>query len=120
MFIYLNIQSEPVQAYAYPEYSHVGCFWDEPVSVFQFNASLVDQRSGLDTIAICQKLAVKFDSHYYAIRNGTTCMYGIVDVNELTKWASPICNSNCGLTVESRGLNCGGEWSNSVYRLGVI
>lgn len=116
---FLIFKSEPAQAYAYPEYAHLGCYWDTTTSAFEHETTLIDQRNGLDLIAVCQKLAVRSRSEYFALRNGTTCMYGEADKNYLTKWESPSCYSRCGTNQESQGLNCGGSMVNSVYKLGV-
>lgn len=112
-----NKKTEPPHPYAYPQYSHLGCF-QAATGVIQSSVVLLKQRVGLDTIANCHYFAGLSGSQYFALQNGTICNYGNSTSN-LTKKTSSSCNSSCGTTSSSKGLHCGGINSNSVYAIGV-
>lgn len=83
--------------------------------------ALTPQISGYEILALCQNIAVKNGVDYFGLKNGTLCMFGLSDDDNFSSnGASKDCNSICGTDKTSKGMQCGGASSISIFKLGVI
>lgn len=69
-------------------------------------------------------MAVKNNAAYFALKNGTKCLFYSINSNNAKLHSaygvSTSCDSKCGSDMVWDGLKCGGLTSVSVFKLGVL